>query len=90
MNYIDKAKNLLESKIKVSKNLLNLYLLLVFVKGENTTLKDVHNAWAIDKNRTFPEHWSLKPFEELTIEVQEKDREYQQAIIDTAKELKGE
>ena len=90
MNYIDKAKNLLANKIRVNKNLLDLYLLLVLTKGKNTTLKDVHDAWVIDKNRTFPEHWSLKPFEELSVEVQEKDREYQEAIIDTAKELKGE
>lgn len=87
MNYIDEVKRRLSKEIKVNNNLLDLYCLLVLTKGQNTTLKDVHDAWAFDKNRTFPEHRSLVPFNELSYEVQMKDLPFLNAIKKVAKEV---
>ncbi len=61
-------------------DLAQLYALLALVKGVDTTLEDVHDAWALWRNATNPQHKSLVPFDELTLEVQELDREYMDAI----------
>ena len=89
MNYIEEVRDILSKKINVNNNLLNLYTLLVFTKGKNVTLKDVHDAWAIDKNRTFPEHYSIIPFEKLSFEVQQKDLYYANAIKETAIQIQS-
>lgn len=68
-------------------DLLGLYALLAMVRGTDTTLEDVHDAWAVWRNATVPDHRSLIPFESLTLEVQELDREYMQAIHEAAKAL---
>lgn len=67
---------------------VDFYTLLVLTTGENTTLEDVHNAWACRVNRKNKTHPSLVPFNELSKEVQDKDIPYQQAIIETAKQIK--
>ena len=87
MNYIEQIKSKLEKEAKVHGGLLDLYTLLVFTKGEDTTLKNVHDAWAIWKNFRMPEHRSLIPFSELSVEVQELDRSYMEAIVKVAKEM---
>ncbi|MEK6819535.1 MAG: hypothetical protein AABY10_06415 [Nanoarchaeota archaeon] len=79
-NYIEKLRSKLSEAIDVEPDLLDLYTLLVCVKGEECSLEDVHDAWAIWKNKTTPNHKSLIPFFELTSEVQEMDREYAEAI----------
>jgi hypothetical protein len=90
MNYIDEVKAELNKHIKVGKGLQNVYALLVLVKGEDCTLRDVHDAWSVNINATWDkeangEHRSLIPFEKLSEETQEKDREYVQAIHETAR-----
>lgn len=87
MTYIHKIQNILGLKIDVENDLLDLYVLVVLLKGENTTLEDIHDAWAVWKNKTSPEHKSVIPFSELSLEVQELDRKYTNAIIETAKSL---
>ena len=89
MNYIQKARQKLASKTDVPEELLNLYTLLVFVKGANCTLEDVHDAWSIWQNKTFPKHKSLIPFKELSAKVKEYDREYAEAIQEVAEALKN-
>jgi hypothetical protein len=86
-NYIQKVKEGLETYIKVPDDLLDMYALLVLVRGEKCTLEDVHDAWSVWQNRHISDHRSLIPFGELSRQVQELDREYAQAIIKTAKEL---
>ena len=49
MNYIDEVKEELSKHIRVGKGLMNVYSLLVLVKGTDTTLKDVHDALPISK-----------------------------------------
>ena len=87
MNYIQQALDILREKIDVESDLLDLYALLVFTKGIDTELIDVHEAWAIWRNKTNPSHNSLIPFSELSPEVQELDREYAEAIQETAREI---
>lgn len=87
-NYIQILKDEVQMRMKVNKNLLELYTLLILVKGEDTTLSDVHDAWSIDKNRTFPEHWSLVPFEKLSKETQEKDQYYLDIIKSISRKIK--
>lgn len=93
MTYIEKAREILVAKLAGVMGdgpLMDLYLTLVFTKGADTTLEDVHDAWAIAKSRTTPDHRSIIPFSELTVKVQELDREFVEAIAETAKELEGQ
>jgi hypothetical protein len=90
MNYIQKARSILAEKIDVEEDLLDVYTLLVFTTGSDTELVDVHEAWAIWKNKTDPSHKSLVPFSELTPEVRELDRKYVEAIQETAREISRE
>lgn len=87
MNYVQKVKGKLAEKIDVEPELLDLYVLLVLVKGAKTTLEDVHDAWSVWRCSTKPEHPSLIPFEDLSQEIQELDREYADAIVATALEI---
>lgn len=94
MNYIDEIHEELAKHITVGKGLMNVYSLLVLIKGEDCTLKDVHDAWSVNINPNWDryvhgDHRSLIPFEGLSVETQEKDREYVEAIQETAKILKG-
>lgn len=88
-NYIQVLKDEVQMRMKVNKNLLELYTLLILVKGEDTTLSDVHDAWSIDKNRTFPKHWSIVPFEKLSKETQEKDQYYLDIIKSVSRKIKN-
>lgn len=90
MNYIQKAKQILSSKIDVENDLLNLYTLLVFTKGLEIEEKDVHDAWSVWRNETNPEHKSIIPFDNLSKEIQQMDEEYADAIRETAFDLKLE
>lgn len=93
MNYIEEVKEELNKHIKVGKGLQNVYSLLVLIKGEETTLKDVHDAWAVNINQTwdfeqYGNHRSMIPFDELPKLIQDKDQAYVDAIHKTAKALK--
>ena len=79
--YIEEVRDRLAEEIDVEGDLLDLYTLLVFVKGRDCTLENVHDAWSIWRNKTNSAHKSLIPFRKLTDEVQELDREYTDAII---------
>lgn len=80
-NYVQAAIEALNDAFPgLEPDLARLYTLLVLVKGEQTTLEDVHQAWAVWRNITNPAHRSLIPFSELSSEVQEMDREYMDAI----------
>jgi hypothetical protein len=81
MNYVARFEEELTRELDdCDEELIKLYSLLGLVLGVNVTLQDVHDAWAVWKNETTPEHRSLVPFGELTPEVQELDRKYMDAI----------
>jgi hypothetical protein len=85
MNYVDETKARLNIVLPgLPEELLELYVLLVFVKGKDCTLEDVHDAWAIWRNQTNPTHKSLIPFDELTDEVKALDRPYMLGIRQVA------
>lgn len=67
-------------------DLAQLYALLALTLGADTTLCDVHEAWAVWRNASNPRHPSLVPFDELSADVQELDREYMIAIHKAAPE----
>lgn len=85
-NYVQLATAVLRKELgpELDSDLERLYVLLVFTRGEQTTLRDVHDAWAIWRTQTNPQHKSCICFEDLTPEVQELDRKYMQAIRDTS------
>lgn len=65
-------------------SLLSQYALLVLVKGADTTMEDVHDAWSVWQSRRNPHHSSLVPFDQLAPRVQEMDRKYMLAIHQVA------
>lgn len=91
-NYVSETKTLLRQQISkehdVEEKLLDLYTLLVLTLGEECTLENVHDAWAVYTSNERPEHSSLIPFQDLKEEIQEYDRPFQEAIISTAELLK--
>lgn len=88
MNYVAKVKNrLTELLTDCDSDLLDLYTLLAFVSCQSTDLEDVHNAWAVWRNNTKPDHQSLIPFEYLTSEIQALDQSYRDAICRVASEF---
>jgi hypothetical protein len=60
--------------------LFRLYAVLALAKGESVTLEDVLDAWAAWMSGQDPGHQSLKPFDELTADVQAADEPYLDAI----------
>lgn len=96
--YIDRVVRLTGDKTGLKgENLVRLYALLALVKGDNVTLEDVHDAWAMDMNfkkKNPPycyghDHKSIVPFDQLSVETQERDREYMEAIKEVAKIIRG-
>lgn len=63
------------------------YALLCLAKGEETTSKDVHDAWSLWATLTHGQHKSLIPFAELTPEVQAYDDLYRDAIHTVARNI---
>lgn len=81
MNYVDAMLDRIwEEYPRLDKGLAELYALLALVKGRETSLEDVHDAWSVWRHRTLPNHRSLVPFDELASDVQELDRPYMEAI----------
>lgn len=84
-NYVNEIRDAVRQELPgIDEDLLDMYSLLVLVKGKETTLEDVHDAWSVWCNLTRPDHKSLIPFSELSEEVQELDRKYTNAIIKVA------
>lgn len=93
LNYVDAAYDELSKHIRVGKGLMRVYTLLVLIKGEETTLQDVHDAWSVNINETWDraangQHWSLIPFDQLKKETQDKDQNYVDGIRLTARILR--
>ncbi len=88
MNYIDTlaariAQNRHDDFATMDEHgqrLYRIYALLGLLKGQDVTLEDVHDAWAVWRAETNPTHQSIKPFVELTPDVQALDQPYVDAI----------
>lgn len=68
--------------------LLDLYTLLVLTRGMDCTCEDIHDAWAIARQRTRPEHPALVPFGELTPNVQAYDVLFRDAVHQAASRVR--
>lgn len=79
-NYVEVVRKDLGKESGCNGELLDLYTLLALTLGENVELRGVHDAWAIWKNKSMPEHRSLVPFEKLATNVQRLDSKYCEAI----------
>ena len=60
--------------------LFRAYALLARTKGENVTLRDVHDAWVLWMQERGETHESMIPFEDLPPEVQAEDAPFMRAI----------
>lgn len=79
----DQIRSALPPKARPSEHageLYRLYALLALVKGQNTTLENVHDAWSTWMSAHDPEHESLRPFRQLDATTQNEDRPYLHAI----------
>lgn len=91
MNYFDKLSGKLREYLPDADiRFIRVYTLLILVKGEDTTMEDVHDAWSFVITPQNPEHRSLIPFDDLSTEVQEYDRKYMEIIHEVAREAKIE
>ncbi|MBF2074549.1 MAG: hypothetical protein IGS50_12425 [Synechococcales cyanobacterium C42_A2020_086] len=68
-------------------SLYRQYAALCLAKGEVTTARDVHDAWALWRVVSRPAHPDLVPFEELSSDKQALDEPYATAIRDVARGL---
>lgn len=87
MNYIDQIAEAIRREVSPDKlpnenttSLFRLYAVLALAKGTGVALEDVHNAWSAWMIGNDPSHESIKPFEELSPEVQREDEPYVDAI----------
>lgn len=87
LNYVEEValriRNALGAEFRPNANATELYLLyalLALAKGEETTLRDVHDAWSVWMIRQDPDHPAIRPFEELDQKTKEEDKPYLQAI----------
>jgi len=81
MTYIDDAVEAINAELPgLDPELAAMYALLLLVRGESTTLADVHDAWAVWRCATDPGHRSVVPFDRLTPQVQELNRKYAEGI----------
>jgi hypothetical protein len=88
MNYIEPIIDRLQQLLPgCPEPLLRLHVLLVLTVGDDTTEREVHDAWAVWCEARDPGHRSLIPFDDLTPEVQALDAKYAQAIRLVAQEL---
>lgn len=82
--YVQKAKRLLKAelgrKYYCPDGLLDLYVLLVLSKGNLTSMRDVHDAWATFTNADWPEHKNIVGFSDLTDETKMLSAPYRKAI----------
>ena len=65
--------------------LFDIYAILALSKGENTTAKDVHNAWVAWMGTVHTSHQSIVPFDELPKEIADADMPFVQAIREVGK-----
>lgn len=90
MNYIEAVRQeLLEHNDEIDDAHADVYALLVLTTGVNTTLENIHDAWAVLKNTVRPDHKSLIPFWELSPEVQALDQSYLDSVLYVSKLLHG-
>lgn len=95
MNYIQDIAEKIKTAVPTEKlpdapsvdALFAGYAALLLAKGEAVTAEDVHNAWAAWMSQNDAAHSSIKPFSELSSEVQLEDEPFVEAIRQVARSL---
>lgn len=96
ITYIDKVRSLVKQETGLKgEGLVDCYTLLVLVLGENVTLENIHDGWAVNMNSKKPtpycyghNHYSIVPFDQLSEACQNKDIPYMEALHRVARMLK--
>jgi hypothetical protein len=60
--------------------LFRMYAVLALVVGEKVEAENVHDAWSAWMSQNDPGHGSIKPFDELSEDVQVQDEPFVKAI----------
>ena len=86
VSYVGYWHGILRGKIREGdsscpEEIIYYYTQLVFTTGVNTTMENVHDAWAIWTVQSRPEHGDLIPYADTPDEVKEWDRHYRDAIV---------
>ena len=90
MNYLEATAQRIRSLIPANnmpddaEALLLSYAVLARAKGRDTTAEDVHDAWTAWMLLRGEDHESMRPFNELSPEVQEEDLPFLRAIHQVA------
>lgn len=80
-NYVEQVAEKLRAELpQCDPHLIELYTLLALTKGQRTTAWDIHNAWAVRRNTTQPEHHDLVPYRQLSPEAIAKDQPFVAAV----------
>ena len=93
MNYLQATANRIGEELGAdatppdANRLLLIYAILAHAKGAATTAEDVHNAWTAWMLMRGEEHQSMRPFDELSRDVQRADEPFLRAIRTVAAQL---
>ena len=93
MNYLQATANRIREQLDAEATppdanpLLLMYAVLVYAKADATTAEDVHNAWTAWMLMRGEEHESMRPFDELSRDVQQEDEPFLRAIRTVAAQL---
>lgn len=89
INYVQRVIDALNEELpNQDPVLIYLYALLALTWGPLVSRQEVHDAWAVWRNLSNPEHKSLIPFEKLEPAVAALDDKYVNAIVKVAHELR--
>jgi len=87
MNYLDALAASIRREVPSDSlpdgdtaDLFRFYAVLALVRGTAVTREDVHNAWAAWMSASEPTHEAIKPYDELTRDVQREDQVFVDAI----------
>jgi hypothetical protein len=64
-----------------------MYAVLVLTVGEDVQAEDVHDTWSAWMTHRRPSHESIKPFAELSREIQKTDQPFVEAIRKVASRI---
>ena len=98
MTYLDETAAAIKARVPEHllpdeerlEDLFRLYALLAYVKREEVTAEDVHNAWALWMLREDSDHESIKPFAELDRPTQREDLPFVEAIREVARTIEAD
>ena len=88
MTYLDEIADAIRAEVPTDllpdeadlEQLFRLYAVLARAKGEETTIADVHDAWAAWTLGRGDDHESVKPYDQLDSATKQEDEPFLRAI----------